>query len=155
MATPLAKPISHRCFPLVACAGGAPLVFAASCSPPLPAGATDPNAPKGEVITAEAIAEANASTAWEALRRTFRRVTYVTDAGGRPAAIRARGRSSLRFNDGMLVYVDEMLLSDISILAQMPASTIERIVIMSGIEATTYFGTNAGDGVIHIITKGR
>jgi outer membrane receptor for ferrienterochelin and colicin len=32
---------------------------------------------------------------------------------------------------------------------------VERIVIMSGIEATTYFGTNAGDGVIHIITKGR
>lgn len=131
------------------------VLAAAGCSPPLTQSAGDAGSPRGEVITAEAIAAAGAGTVWEALRRTYRKVNYVTDAGGRPAAIRVRGRSSIRFNDGMLVYVDDTLLSDIAILGQMPSSTVERIVIVSGIEATTYFGTNAGDGVIHIITRNR
>jgi len=131
------------------------VLVAAGCSPPLTQSAGEAGSPKGEVITAEAIAAAGAGTVWEVLRRTYRKVSYVTDAGGRPAAIRVRGRSSIRFNDGMLVYVDDTLLADIAILGQMPASTVERIVVVSGIEATTYFGTNAGDGVIHIITKSR
>jgi hypothetical protein len=51
------------------------------------------------------------------------------------------------------VYIDGAPLVDLTILGQMSASTVERFVVMSGIEATTYFGTNAGDGAILIITR--
>jgi outer membrane cobalamin receptor len=131
------------------------LLCAAACAPPLPQGGLDPNAPKGEVVTAEAIAATHASTVWDALRLTVRNVTYSTDSRGRPGAIRARGRSSVRLDDSVQVYVDGVLVADLSILGQMPASTVERIEVLSGIEATTYFGTNAGDGVINIITRSR
>jgi outer membrane cobalamin receptor len=39
------------------------------------------------------------------------------------------------------------------VLAQIPAGQIEKINIMSGIEGTTYYGTNAASGVIEIDTK--
>lgn len=145
-----------------ACAGPLPLLLAAACAlacaacqPPGPRGGSDPNAPKGEVITAEAIAATGASTIWDALRWTYRRVSYTTDNRGVPAAIHARGRSSIRTDDRLLVYIDGMPQSDLGVLAQMSAKLVERIEILSGIEASTYFGTNAGDGAINIILKKR
>jgi outer membrane cobalamin receptor len=131
------------------------VLLAAGCAPPVPAGGSDPNAPRGRIITAEAIEASHAGNVWDALRWTVRNVTYRTDSSGRPMAIRARGRSSIQSNETLLVYVDGTLLSDISVLGQMSASSVERIEVLSGIEASTYFGTNAGDGVIHIITKRR
>lgn len=130
-------------------------VLAAACAPPLPAGGSDPNAPRGRIVTAEAIEASHAGNVWDALRWTVRNVTYRTDSSGRPLAIRARGRSSMQSNETLLVYIDGTLLSDISVLGQMAASSVERIEVLSGIEASTYFGTNAGDGVIHIVTKSR
>ena len=79
----------------------------------------------------------------------------MTATNGKPMAIRARGRSSVRTDDQVLVVIDNVRLDDITFLGVMPASTVERIEVLSGIEATTYFGVNAGDGVIHIITKNR
>jgi len=70
-------------------------------------------------------------------------------------AIRARGRSSIRTDDQVLVVIDNTRLDDIRLLAVMPASTVERIEVMSGIEATTRFGLDAGDGAILIFTKNR
>ncbi|MHB1192962.1 MAG: TonB-dependent receptor plug domain-containing protein [Longimicrobiales bacterium] len=131
------------------------VLLAAACSPPTLGGSLDPNAPKGEVVTAEAIAETHAGNVWDALRWTVRNLTYRSDHNGRPMAIRARGRSYVQSNETVLVYVDGVQLADISVLGQMAASSVERFEILSGIEASTYFGTNAGDGVIHIITKNR
>ncbi|NJD20077.1 MAG: Plug domain-containing protein [Gemmatimonadetes bacterium] len=129
------------------------VLLAAACAPPAPAGGSDPNAPRGEVVTAEAIAATGAGNVWDVLRRTVRGFSYLTGTDGRPMAIRARGRSSIRTDDQVLVVIDEVRQDDITFLRSMPASTVERIVVMSGIEASTYFGINAGDGVIHIITK--
>ncbi len=135
--------------------GAALLLLATACAPPLPKGDLDPGAPEGKIVTAEAIAATHAGTVWDALRWTVRNMTYRSDHNGRPMVIRARGRSSVQSNETVLVYVDGVRLSDIAVLGQMPASSVERIEVLSGIEASTYFGTNAGDGVIHIITKTR
>lgn len=131
------------------------VLLVGACAPPAPAGGSDPSAPRGEVVTEEAIAATGAGNVWDALRRTVRSFSYMTGTDGRPLAIRARGRSSLRTDDQVLVVIDDVRQEDITFLRSMPASTVERIVVMTGIEATTYFGVNAGDGVIHIITKNR
>ncbi len=52
----------------------------------------------------------------------------------------------------MPIYIDRVKLTNITILASLPARDIERIQVINGLEATTYFGTNAGDGVILIHT---
>lgn len=135
-------------------AGLAVLLLIAACATAAPGG-FDADAPRGKVITAEAIAKTGASTVWDALRLTVRFATFTTDSDGRPGSIRTRGQSSISHDDRMLVYVDRVLLADIRLLGNMDASAVERIEVLSGIEATTYFGTNAGDGVIHIVTKHR
>ena len=129
------------------------LLVVAACAPP--GGSLDPNAPKGEVITAETILATGATTVWDALRLTVKHAMFTTSGSDEPGAIRARGKSSIQLDDRMLVYVDYMPLSDLRLLQGMSVRSVERIEVLSGIEATTYFGTNAGDGVIHIITRTR
>jgi len=67
--------------------------------------------------------------------------------------MRRRGRSSIILNDAPVVMVDGVRLSDFRNLDQIPANTIDHIVVMRGIDATTYYGTNAGGGVVLIVTK--
>ncbi len=136
-------------------AGHLLLLATAACAPPRTDSSLDPNAPRGEVITAEDIAATGANTAWDALRATVRFASFTTAGGDKPGAIRVRGHSSVESDDHMLIYVDQMPLTDIQLLRGMSVQSVERIEVLSGIEATTYFGTNAGDGVIHIITRGR
>ena len=42
---------------------------------------------------------------------------------------------------------------DFTVLGSMPASDLFEIEVLSGIDATTYYGTNATKGVIRIWTK--
>ena len=130
------------------------LLVVAACAPST-GGSLDPNAPKGEIITAEAILATGATTVWDALRLTVKHATFTTSGSDEPGAIRARGKSSIQSDDRMLVYVDYMPLTDLRLLQGMSVRSLERIEVLSGIEASTYFGTNAGDGVIHIITRTR
>ncbi len=51
------------------------------------------------------------------------------------------------------VFVDGADVVDFRSLTQIPASTILSIEILSGIEGTTYYGSNAVSGVILIRTK--
>jgi outer membrane cobalamin receptor len=46
-------------------------------------------------------------------------------------------------------------MNDFAMLRQIPARSVESIRILSGIDGTTYQGTNAGGGVIIIATWGR
>jgi outer membrane cobalamin receptor len=137
----------------IAFAAAVPLLATAACAPPR--ATVDPDAPRGEVVTSEQIAATGAGNVWDVLRRTVRSLSYMTGTDGRPMAIRRRGRSSIQTDDQVLVVIDHVRLDDIRLLYSMPPATVERIEVLSGIEATTYFGVNAGDGVIHIITKSR
>ncbi|MDP2958707.1 MAG: Plug domain-containing protein [Longimicrobiales bacterium] len=113
----------------------------------------DPAVSGGYSITSEELAATGASTVWDALRLKVRFATFITDSEGRPNSIRTRGRSSVQRPESMLVYVDRTPLPDIRLLDALPLSRVERVVILRGPDATTFFGTNAGDGVIQIFTR--
>ena len=106
-----------------------------------------------QVITAEQIARSGASTAWDVLKREAPTLTLRDTRGGRPASAGRRGRSSIVLQDAPLVVLDGVRLTDFRALDGIPAVTILLISIYTGIEGTTYYGTNAVSGVIVIQTK--
>jgi outer membrane cobalamin receptor len=55
--------------------------------------------------------------------------------------------------DQALIVLDGVALADLARLSEMPASDVETMELLTGIQATTYFGTNSGDGVLVIRTK--
>ena len=112
-----------------------------------------PDAQAGTIVTAEEIAESEATTMWEALRRTVRHAGFAESATGAPVRVHRRGFSSISLLEDMPIYIDKVQVRDLTILDAMPAQDIERIQVLSGVHATTYYGTNAGDGVILIRTR--
>lgn len=112
-----------------------------------------PNQPSGMVITQEQIAESGARTMWDALARTVRFTRFQESGTGTPERIRRRGASSIVLSDDMPIYVDRVQVLDIQLLASLPARDIESIHVLNGVDATTYYGTNSGDGVILIQTR--
>ncbi|MGH7529325.1 MAG: TonB-dependent receptor [Gemmatimonadales bacterium] len=110
--------------------------------------------PSGEdLITEEEIVASGARTAWDALRRTAPYLQMVERGNGQPAVMRRRGKSSIILNDAPIIMVDGVRLADFRHLDLIPATTIDHIVVMRGIDATTYYGTNAVGGVVLIKTK--
>lgn len=53
-----------------------------------------------------------------------------------------------------IVVLDGIRITDLSFLSTIPAQHIVRIRVVSGIDGTTFYGTNATQGVIFIDTKG-
>ncbi len=113
-----------------------------------------PDAQAGTIVTAEEIAESEATTMWEALQRTVRHARFAESATGAPVRVHRRGFSSISLLEDMPIYIDKVQVRDLMILDAMPARDIERIQVLTGVHATTYYGTNAGDGVILIRTRG-
>ena len=108
---------------------------------------------RGSVITAEEIATSGAQTVWDALQLTVNFARFEESGVGTPRRIHRRGSSSVELLDQMLIIMDNVRIIDIRILEEIPAVSIEEIRVLNGIEATTYYGTNAGDGVIIISTR--
>ena len=110
--------------------------------------------PRGEVVTAETIAASGASTMWDALRLCVRSHTFF-EQGSRPAQVRSnRPSPTISGNTGPIILVDNLRVLDLRWLREMPASDIRHIRVLSGVEGTTSYGTDAGNGVI-LITTGR
>lgn len=108
-------------------------------------------------ITQEQIERSAATNAWEVLKNEVRRYTYHEDRSGRPLRIVAqRGVSSITLSDSdaPMVIIDGARLTDVSALAQLPASALASIEILSGIRGSGSQGTNASAGVIYIHTRG-
>ncbi|MYI66964.1 MAG: TonB-dependent receptor plug domain-containing protein [Gemmatimonadetes bacterium] len=112
-----------------------------------------PDAGTGTVISAEELAATEATTMWEALQRTVRYANFGESSSGDPARVHRRGFSSISLTEDMPIYIDRIQVRDLTILDALPAADIEQIQVLSGLEATTYYGTNAGDGVILIRTR--
>ncbi len=74
---------------------------------------------------------------------------------GENLRIRRRGRSSVYLNDDPRVFIDQVRIADLSVLDGMPAGDIAAIVVLSGLDGTTYYGTNAGNGVVLIFTHAK
>jgi len=105
------------------------------------------------VIDAQAIEQSGARTAWDALQRTVPFFTFRENSRGRPTRVEHRGRSSIVLRDQPLILVDGVELTDVSALGGMPASDLLDIEVLTGVDATTYYGTNATKGAIRIRTK--
>jgi len=111
--------------------------------------------PAGFVVTAEQIQNSGARTVWEALQLTVPVVSFRgtnSSGAGDNLRIRRRGRSSLYLNDDPRVFIDQVRIADLSALEGMPAGDIAAIVVLSGLDGTTYYGTSAGNGVVLIFT---
>ena len=133
-----------------------PLALAlAGCSPAIrsaPEGV--PVAADGRrVIDARAIEHSGARTVWDALRRTVPFFSFRENSRGRPTRADHRGRSSIALRDQPLILVDGVELQDFTVLGAMPASDVLENEVLTGVDATTYYGTNATKGAIRIRTK--
>jgi len=126
-------------------------LWAAACGIRGRSALPDPNA--GRIITAAQIERTEATTMWEALQRTVRHVRFEEAGAGKPSRVHRRGSSSIVLIEDMPIYIDRVRIPDVSVLASLPAQAILRIQVLVGIHATTFYGTNAGDGVILIRTR--
>lgn len=106
----------------------------------------------GTLITRDQIEKTGARTMWQALTRTVRYTRFQESGTGRPERVRRRGESSIVLSDDMPIFIDRVRVNQIQVLASLPARDIESIRVLNGVQATTFFGTNAGDGVILIST---
>lgn len=113
-----------------------------------------PAANAGTRISGEEVERSGATTMWEALRLNVRYAMFEEDGYGTPTRVRRRGASTIALFEDTMILVDNVRVPDFVILQQMPAHDIDWIQVLSGVEATTYYGTNAGDGAILIFTRG-
>lgn len=93
-----------------------------------------------DLITREQILEQPEQSAFELIERL------------RPRWLRARSQGSFSnpTPEYAVVYVDDMRFGEINSLHRINAAEIDRIEFISGLDATTRFGTGTGGGVIHI-----
>ncbi|HXY69898.1 MAG TPA: Plug domain-containing protein [Gemmatimonadales bacterium] len=141
-------------------AGMRTLLLAALCAVGLPdchplarTAAEEPRAGDVIVIDSARIANLGARTAWEAVKRGAPELNYTQDAAGEPLRIQRRGRSSLYLDDTPMLIVDGVHISDISALQYIPCEQVSIIRILTGLAATTEYGTRAGGGAIVVETK--
>ena len=111
------------------------------------------DASRGTLITAQEVEDSGARTIWEALQRTVKYTQFTQNSRGTPLRIRRRGPSTILLFEDIPIYIYNVRVRDIRVLDQIPAREIERIQVLNGIDATTYYGTNATDGVILIFTR--
>jgi hypothetical protein len=107
-------------------------------------------------LTPDLIAHASSTNAWDLLRECNTGYRLVESANGNAVKLTTRrGRSSFLLADAdrIVVVVDGMRINDARYLRQIPTSTVLTIQMLSGIDGTTYFGTNAGAGVILVTTR--
>ncbi len=64
-----------------------------------------------------------------------------------------RGRASIYLEDQVNVLIDGVRVYDLKMLQEMPASDILTIEVLTGLDATTYFGGGSTGGAIVIRTK--
>ena len=107
-------------------------------------------------ITPDIIAHATSTNAWDLLRECG--AGYHIDESPDGRAVRLgtrRGRSSLLLKEGdmLLLVVDGVRMSDARYLRDIPTNTVLSIQLLSGIDGTTYYGLNAGAGVILVTTR--
>ena len=105
-----------------------------------------------KLITADEILASGARTAWDALRRTVPNVQF-RESRGQPAHVSRRGRASLYLDDQVRVVLDDLRIWDIRTLDAIPASDILTIEVLTGLDATTYYGGTSTTGAIVIRTK--
>ena len=127
--------------------------FAVVACTPMMEQDSGPPAHSGRMITEQEIANSGAQTAWEAVRLLSGYVRFTDDENGRPSSMTARGKSSIYLSSAPSLFMDGVRIVDFTVLHELSARNLESIQLITGPDATTYFGTNSGNGVIYIRTK--
>lgn len=108
---------------------------------------------RGRTIEAAEIEASSARTAWDALQLLGGYLRIDEDENSQPSRISSRGRSSIILRSEPQIILDGVRLVEYEVLHGMGAHLLERIQLLSGPEATTWYGTNSGHGVILITTR--
>ncbi len=125
----------------------------AACHPMPRTAAPAPRSGDEIVIDSARIVQLGARTAWEAVKRGAPQLHYQENSSGEPQQIQQRGRASLYLDQTPLLIVDGVKILDISALQEIPAEQVSVIHILTGLAATTEYGTRAGGGAIVVETK--
>jgi hypothetical protein len=98
----------------------------------------DPN-----LITQQEVIDSHEPTAYDVVSRL------------RPAFLKTRGQTSLQINgaDYALVYLDGQMYGSLSSLRNIATEQIREIRYYSGTSAVSKFGSQAGSGVIEVVTR--
>lgn len=110
---------------------------------------------RGRVLTAEEIQQSGAQSAWDAIKLLSGAVRFDEDRYGNPTGMGSRGQSSIHLGTTPLVFMDGVRMADYRVLERLPATDLLSIRFLSGPDATTYYGTDAGNGVFLIATRDR
>ena len=105
----------------------------------------------GKIITADVIAASGAKTAWDAIRLTVHNV-QLRERRGRASGIQRRGQASIYLDDQVRVILDNSRIYDLQVLQQVAAADILTIEVLTGLDATTYYGASSTAGAIVITT---
>jgi hypothetical protein len=106
----------------------------------------------GQYVTTEQIRATGATTAWDALKYTVKTHRF-NDYRGVPVRIHSdRGQGSMILREDPMVFLDGVRLTDILLLRMIPADNLYSIQVLTGPDATTYYGTSAVAGVILLET---
>jgi len=105
-------------------------------------------------VSAEQITEVPASSPVNALagKVAGARVTSGTGAPGAAPAIRLRGSTNLAIGGSSPLIIVDGVISR-SNISDLDANDIESIEILKGATASSYYGSNAANGVVNITTK--
>ncbi len=130
-----------------------PIALIVACKTFHPAPVSQQSDADRVVITEAMIARSGGQTAWEVLRREAPQLTFRENRNGQATSMSRRGRSSILLNDTPMLLVDGVRSPDLKTLQQIPATTLLSIEVLTGLEGTTYYGTDAVGGVILVHTK--
>lgn len=126
------------------------LAGVAACAPAM--GTPRPEMRAGHEITSEDIARLGSSTAWHVLEQSGVALSGAAGAGSSTRLSR-RGMGSLHLDESPLLILDGVRTHGLELLHQIPGREIEHILVLSGIDASTLYGVNAGGGAIVLRTK--
>lgn len=133
------------------------LAAVAACHSPTVVSLSPVRQPDGSrLISYDQIHRARATNAWDLLREVGTNMRFAESPMGQPVSLRTtRGRSSLvlREADVPLLIVDGVRMTDPFYLRDIPTSILSSIRLLSGIDGATYYGLNAGAGVIVVTTR--
>jgi TonB-dependent receptor-like protein len=108
--------------------------------------------PPGEqLILPDEIAASGATDAWEVVRRLSHMTTET--AAGEPTRMYRRGRSSIMIREQPIVVIDGVASRDLQVLAQLRATDITSMRILTGPGATILFGADGGAGAVIVRTR--
>ncbi len=113
-------------------------------------------APDGHLITQADILRSKATNAMEAIERGRTHLLLQRPGAGRYVKISHRGADSFVLGNEILLVVDgNRVRNPQRMLQSIPARSIIYIQILSGREASTRWGSEAGNGVIVVRTSAR